>query len=364
MRVIIHLAKVLLATCLLAVSPLLLAQQIRVEGTVTDRQGAPVVGAGVVQKSVPTNGTVTNMDGQFSIRVPQGAILTVSSIGYQTQDVEAVPGMAIVLQDDTELLEEVVVVGYGLQRKANLTGAISSVGADDIQGRAITNLEQALQGKTPGVTLITTSAQPGSVPTIRIRGIASNGTSDPLYVVDGLLMDDISSIDPNSIESMEVLKDAASAAIYGAQAGNGVVLITTKKGAKGEGSVSYDFQYHISSLAVKPRLINSMEYIAETMEANPSFTDDNLLLVIDQGIWDGKSSTDWLDVAFGNGITKKHTVNLQGANDKGAFYISVMEGDRLKRLRAAVNGVAVNGVPYGTAVIRNVGAWAVRLTGR
>ena len=347
MRVIIHLAKVLLATCLLAVSPLLLAQQIRVEGTVTDRQGAPVVGAGVVQKSVPTNGTVTNMDGQFSIRVPQGAILTVSSIGYQTQDVEAVPGMAIVLQDDTELLEEVVVVGYGLQRKANLTGAISSVGADDIQGRAITNLEQALQGKTPGVTLITTSAQPGSVPTIRIRGIASNGTSDPLYVVDGLLMDDISSIDPNSIESMEVLKDAASAAIYGAQAGNGVVLITTKKGAKGEGSVSYDFQYHISSLAVKPRLINSMEYIAETMEANPSFTDDNLLLVIDQGIWDGKSSTDWLDVAFGNGITKKHTVNMQGANDKGAFYVSLgshdedgivrLSKDTYKRYSVALN---------------------------
>jgi outer membrane receptor protein involved in Fe transport len=181
---------------------------------VTDKDGAPVVGAGVVQKGVPTNGTVTNIDGHFSISVPHGAILTISSIGYVDHEVEAAPQVSVVLQDDAELLEEVVVVGYGVQRKANLTGAISSVTSEDIQGRAIANLEHALQGKTPGVTLITTSAQPGSVPTVRVRGIASNGTSDPLYVVDGLLMDDISSIDPNSIESMEVLKDGASAAIY------------------------------------------------------------------------------------------------------------------------------------------------------
>ena len=327
MRKIIYLAKILLATCLLTASPLLLAQQIRVAGTVTDKDGAPVVGAGVVQKGVPTNGTVTNIDGQFSISVPQGAILTFSSIGYKDQEAEAAPQMSIVLLDDAELLEEVVVVGYGVQRKANLTGAISSVTSEDIQGRAIANLEHALQGKTPGVTLITTSAQPGSVPTVRVRGIASNGTSDPLYVVDGLLMDDISSIDPNSIESMEVLKDAASAAIYGAQAGNGVVLITTKRGGKGEGTVSYDFQYHISSLAIKPQLLNSKESLQQSMESNPSFSDDNILLLIDQGIWDGESSTDWLDVAFGNGITKRHTVNLQGANDKGAFYISLAAHD-------------------------------------
>lgn len=327
MRKVIYLIRILLFACLLSASPLLLAQQIRVSGSVTDKDGAPVVGAGVVQKGVPSNGTVTNVDGKFSINVPQGAVLTVSSIGYKDTEVPAQPQMDIVLQDDNELLEEVVVVGYGVQRKANLTGAISSVTSEDIQGRAIANLENALQGKTPGVTLITTSAQPGSVPTVRVRGIASNGTSDPLYVVDGLLMEDISSIDPNSIESMEVLKDAASAAIYGAQAGNGVVLITTKRGGKGEGTVSYDFQYHISSLAIKPELINAQEYIKQSMESNPGFTDDNLLLLIDQGIWDGESSTDWLDVAFGNGVTKRHTVNLQGANDKGAFYLSLAAHD-------------------------------------
>ena len=319
--------RIALTAVLLCAGSTAFAQQIRVSGTVVDKGGVPVVGAGVIQKGVPTNGTITDIKGQFSISVPQGAVLTISSIGYKEAELTAAPQMNIVLEDDSELLEEVVVVGYGVQRKANLTGAISSVGAEDIQGRAIANLEQALQGKTPGVTLITTSAQPGSVPTIRVRGIASNGTSDPLYVVDGLLMDDISSIDPNSIESMEVLKDAASAAIYGAQAGNGVVLITTKRGGKGVGTVSYDFQYQISSLAIKPKLINASEYINETMEANPAFTDDNLLLLIDQGIWDGKSSTDWINVGFGNGFTRKHTLNFQGANDRGSFYISLASHD-------------------------------------
>ena len=347
MKKTIHLIKILLAAALLAIGPMAFAQQIRVSGTVTDKAGVPVIGAGVVQSGAPANGTVTNAEGHFSISVPQGASLTFSSIGYKDAVLPAAPQMNVVLEDDNELLEEVVVVGYGVQRKANLTGAISSVGSEEIQGRAIANLEQALQGKTPGVTLITTSAQPGAVPTIRIRGIASNGTSDPLYVVDGLLMDDISSIDPNSIESMEVLKDAASAAIYGAQAGNGVVLITTKRGAKGEGAVSYDFQYHISSLAVKPKVINALEYIKQNQESNPSFTDDNLLLLIDQGVWDGQTSTDWLDVAFGKGATKKHTVNVQGANDRGSFYISLgahdedgvvrLSRDTYKRYSVALN---------------------------
>ena len=228
------------------------AQIITVKGIVKDSAGQAIIGAAVVEKSAPSNGAITDLDGNFELQVPQGAILNVSSLGYLSKDIAAQKTMTIILEEDTQVLEEVVVVGYGVQRKSDLTGAISSVKAEDIQGRSISHVEQALQGKTPGVTLITTSAQPGAVPTVRVRGIASNGTSDPLYVVDGLLMDDISSIDPNTIESMEVLKDAASAAIYGAQAGNGVILITTKKGSKGEGVVTYDFQYIITSLAVKP----------------------------------------------------------------------------------------------------------------
>ena len=347
MKKTIQLIRILLAAALLAAGPLAFAQQIRVSGTVADKNGSPIIGAGVVQKGAPSNGTVTDIDGKFALSVPQGAVLVVSSIGYKAQELPAQAQMSIVLQDDAELLEEVVVVGYGVQRKSDLTGAISTVSSEDIQGRSIAHVEQALQGKTPGVTLITTSAQPGAVPTIRVRGIASNGTSDPLYVVDGLLMDDISSIDPNSIESLEVLKDAASAAIYGAQAGNGVILITTKKGSKGEGSVTYDFQYNITTLARKPQMLNSKEYIQQVMDANPTFTDDDVLRLINQGTWDGESSTDWIDVAFTKGITKRHTVSAQGGNDRGTYFLSlgsydedgivVLNKDTYKRYTASLN---------------------------
>ena len=323
------------------------AQQMQVQGVVQDKDGVPVVGAGVFQRGAQSNGTVTDLDGRFFLTVPKSATVVASSIGYKDAELPAAPQMTIILQEDTELLEEVVVVGYGVQKKVNLTGAISSVGAEDIQGRSISHVEQALQGKTPGVTLITTSAQPGAVPTVRVRGIASNGTSDPLYVVDGLLMEDISSIDPNSIESMEVLKDAASAAIYGAQAGNGVILITTKKGSKGEGTITYDFQYNITSLAIKPKLLDSQEFIKQEMEADPLFTDDDVLRLIDLGTWDGKSSTDWLDVTFGKGVIKRHTLSMQGANDKGSYYLSLgsydedgtvkLSKDTYKRITASLN---------------------------
>lgn len=315
--------KSILAACMLCIATAVGAQNIRVMGAVTDKDGLPIIGAAVIQKDFPKNGVITDTSGMFTMDAPEGAILEISCIGYNTKNLPASRGMHVVLEEDTQLLDEVVVVGYGTQRKASLTGAISSVKSDDIQGRAIANLEQALQGKTPGVTLITTSAQPGAVPTVRVRGIASNGTSDPLYVVDGLLMEDISSIDPNSIESMEVLKDAASAAIYGAQAGNGVVLITTRKGSKGEGNISYDFQLQLNSLAIKPQLLNSKENIQQTMESNPMFTDDDVLRLISEGQWDGQSSTDWLDVAFGTGITHRHTLSAQGGNDRGSYFLSL-----------------------------------------
>ncbi len=342
-----QLLRILLPVVLLLSWGLASAQQVRISGSVTDKGGVPVVGAGVFQKGAQSNGTVTDLDGRFSLSVPVGSMVVVSSIGYKDAELPASEQMSIVLEEDSQLLDEVVVVGYGVQRKVNLTGAISSVGSEDIQGRSISYVEQALQGKTPGVTLITTSAQPGAVPTVRVRGIASNGTSDPLYVVDGLLMEDISSIDPNSIESMEVLKDAASAAIYGAQAGNGVILITTKKGSKGDGSITYDFQYNISSLAVKPRLLNSQEYLQQMMEADPTFTEDDMLRLIDLGTWDGHSFTDWLDVTFGRGITKRHTLSAQGGNERGSYFLSLgsydedgivkLDRDTYKRYTVSVN---------------------------
>ena len=385
--------KSIIAACLMCIATAVGAQNIRITGAVTDKDGYPVIGAAVIQKDSPKNGVITDTNGAFTMEAPEGAILEISCIGYNTREMPASRGMHIVLEDDNELLDEVVVVGYGTQRKVSLTGAISSVGSDDIQGRSISNLEQALQGKTPGVTLITTSAQPGSVPTVRVRGIASNGTSDPLYVVDGLLMEDISSIDPNSIESMEVLKDAASAAIYGAQAGNGVVLITTKKGKKGEGNISYDFQLQINSLGVKPQLLNSKEFIQQSMESNPVFTDDDVLRMISEGKWDGQSSTNWLDVTFGTGIAQRHTLSAQGANDRGSYYLTLgaydedgivkLNKDKYTRYTATLNAdyqikdwlkvgttldfanysvsPLVDGVPLGGSGIRSPNLFAIAM---
>lgn len=304
--------------------PFMLAQSpMMISGRITDDLGEPMIGVSVLEKGT-SNGVITNMEGNYSLKVKQGAVIVYSYIGYVTQELKAVSErMNITMKEDTRTLDEVVVVGYGVQKKSDLTGAISSVKAEDIQNRSITRVEEALQGKTAGVQLISTTSQPGASPTIRVRGFSSNGTSDPLYVVDGLIVSDLSAVDPNNIKSMEVLKDAASAAIYGAQAGNGVVLITTKSGSKGTSSISYDFQYSISSLAQRPKLINSQEALLQKKEQDPTFTDDNIQELITSGTWDGVSTTDWYDVAFNASPSSHHTVNFQGANDKGSFFLSL-----------------------------------------
>ena len=215
------------------------------KGSVIDENGEPVIGATVVDKANNANATITDFDGNFVIKVSAGQTIVVSYIGYETQELAAKDGMTIKLQPDNKVLDEVVVVGYGIQKKSSVT---------DIENRTISNAQQALQGKTSGVQVISTSAAPGSSPTVRVRGYSSNVSSEPLYVVDGVRTSDISGLDPNVIASMEILKDAASAAIYGAEAGNGVVLITTKKGKAGMGKISYDFQWTDETLAkVDPR---------------------------------------------------------------------------------------------------------------
>jgi TonB-linked SusC/RagA family outer membrane protein len=294
-----------------------------VRGTVVDDKGQAIIGASV---TIPGSkrGCITDINGNFSIKVDRGETLLITYIGYQ--DVKVTVGqknsITVTLKEATKYLNEVVVVGYGIQKKSDITGAISSVKTADIEHRTITHVEEALEGKTAGVQLLSVSAQPGSSPSIRIRGFSSNGTSDPLYVVDGLIVSNLSAIDPNNIQSMEVLKDAASAAIYGAQAGNGVVLITTKSGSKGSSSITYEYQNAWSSLAKRPKLLNSEEALGERMEQDATFTQENVQQLIDEGVWDGKFSTNWYDVAFTTSPMYKHTVNMQGANDRGSFFLS------------------------------------------
>lgn len=294
----------------------LAAQQVTVSGVVVDDQNEPLIAAGVVQKGT-TNGTVTDVDGSFSITVPAGSVIEFSSVGYTTQEYVAAKTekVVITLPTDTQMIEETVVVGYGVQRKVDVTGAISQVKSEDIQNRTIVSAESALAGKTAGVQTFSASAKPGATPSIRIRGISSNGSSDPLYVVDGRVTSTISSIDPNDIESMEVLKDAASAAIYGAQAGNGVILITTRKG-KGDGKISYSYQLTSQSLGKIPAVMNAVEFAQYYLEKG-TYTLGEIY-----NMWDLKTNTDWLAYSFEPSLMHHHNLTFSAGDDRRSLFIS------------------------------------------
>ena len=320
-----------------------IAQELmKVTGLVVDQNAEPLIGVTVRVKDDAKSGTVTGLDGDFSIMVQKGKTLVFSYLGYQTKEVAAITSkLKINMKEDNKMLDDVVVVGYGVQKKSSVTGAISQVKKEDIENRTITNAKAALQGKTAGVQVISSSSAPGSSPTIRIRGYSSNVSSDPLYVVDGVRLGDISGLDPNDIASMEVLKDAASAAIYGAEAGNGVVLITTKKGTVGSGRITYDFQYTTESLAKVPKLMNAEEYI-QYMKEGKTFTEDYLFKN-----WDGKTNTSWVDAIYGKGHTQKHNIGFNGGNQNGNYYLSLTyldnngmvkgDNDVYRRMTATIN---------------------------
>ena len=319
---------------------LVVVRPLRVTGQVIDNLGMPMIGVSILEKGT-SNGVVTDIDGNYSLNATEGGTLVFSYVGYVTQEHPVKAGtLNITMTEDTETLEELVVVGYGVQKKSSVTGAISQVKAEDMENRTVTTAAAALQGKTAGVQLVSTSSAPGSAPVVRIRGYSSNAGSDPLYVVDGVRLEDISGIDPNDIESMEVLKDAASAAIYGAEAGNGVVLVTTKKGKAGQGKITYDFQITSQSIAHMPKLLNAQEYINYMTEGNILNYDDIM------ATWDG-TDTDWLDVAFENSLMQKHNVAFTGGSDKGNYYLSLTyldnngivagDADHYSRMTATIN---------------------------
>ena len=314
---------------------------ITVSGTVVDETGLPMIGVGVLQQGA-TNGVATDIDGKYTITVPKGANLEFSFISYTTQVIAAnVATIDVALVPEANFLEETVVIGYGVQRKSDVTGAISSVKAADLENRSVTDVQNSLQGKTAGVMLISTSGAPGSESSMRIRGYSSNSSSDPLYVVDGLRMRSIAQLDPNDIESMEVLKDAASAAIYGAQAGNGVVLITTKKASQGRRIIRYDMQLSIQDIVHVPQALNAKDYLTWVREGN-LVSEDRI-----SQYYDGVTDTNWADVTFEHGIMQRHNLSFQGANNNGSLYASVSylsndgpvisDQDSFQRLTATVN---------------------------
>ena len=315
-----------------------------VKGTVNDKTGEPIIGASVRVDGTKT-GAVTDLNGNFSVNASKDASLTISYVGYITQTVKVGgrQNIAIVLDEDNTTLNDVVVIGYGVQKKSDLTGAVASVNADDIKNLSATNAAAALQGKAAGVQILNTSGAPGTESKIRVRGYSSNAENiGPLLIVDGLKVDNISYLDPSMIESMEILKDAASAAIYGAEAGNGVVLITTKKGKQGHSSIQYNFKMTNQSLGKKAELFEGDEYV-EYQRAIGNINDD---LLKANGYKPGMNYN-WFDAVFEPSWATQHSISFQGGNDRGSYFTSlnylnndgIVVGDKdvYKRLSAQIN---------------------------
>ena len=301
------------------------AQNRTISGKIVDAGGEPVFGAAVMMVGNNRIATTTDVDGAFSLSVPAGASLTVESLGYvsQTFAVGDKTNFEIVLVEDTEMIEETVVVGYGVQKKSDLTGSVASVREAELANRSTSDAAAALQGKAAGVQIFNDSGAPGEGSSIRVRGISSNSGSGlgPLLIVDGLKVDNINYLDPSMIESMEVLKDAASAAIYGAQAGNGVVLITTKNGAKSkDGSIFYNYKLTLSQLGHHAQVMNAAQYIDWQQQAGQQPDTETMIAT---GVWDGVTDTNWADVLYGTGVTHSHTIGAQGGNDRGSYFLSL-----------------------------------------
>lgn len=322
-----RMALAVLLACLLCTG-VAQAQTRTISGNVNDAaSGEALPGVTILEKGTH-NGTVTDMNGHFSIEVSGAdAVLVASFVGYKATEF-AVGDRAqvdIILQTDVLTLDEIVVVGYGQQKKSVVTGAIARVDASDLKASKDLRVEQALQGKAAGVIIMNNSGQPGDNLTIRIRGTGTNGDPDPLFIVDGLPMEKegLNYLNPADIESMEVLKDAASAAIYGTRGANGVVIITTKKGKKGERfTISYDGYYGVQNLWRKPNLLNGQQYLSMINEAGendgtgPYFSD----AMMDTLQW----NTDWVDqMLYKNAPKSSHTISLAGGGEKATFASSL-----------------------------------------
>lgn len=339
--------------CAIALTFNAYAQSLTVTGVVmAEGEPDPVIGANVMVKGT-TNGTITDFDGNFILNANAGDVLVVSYMGYKPQEVKATAApMRITLQPDNVMLDEVVAIGYGTMKKSDLTGAVTSVSADDLLKAPVSGLDQALQGRAAGVTVTTNSGQPGQAATIRIRGIGSAmGGNDPLYVVDGVITSDISFLSPNDIQSMEILKDASATAIYGSRGANGVILVTTKSGGSGKANISFDAYWGIQNRWKKLDLLGTEDMVMTKLRID----------AMKNGCWQiadylhdgfnawmgaynlGKSpyfpvlksasnpdgydysvnNTDWQDEVFKpNAFMHNYNLSIDGGNDNGHYAFS------------------------------------------
>ena len=342
-----NLSRLLMSSALCAVCTMANAQQVNVSGVIKDATGETVIGASVMVKGTKT-GTVTDFDGRFHVECTPGATLVISYIGYQTQEVKAADGMNVVLQEAANDLNEVVVTGYTTQRKADLTGAISVVSVDDIAKQNENNPIKALQGRVPGMN-ISADGSPSGTATVRIRGIGTLNNNDPLYIVDGIpTKAGMHELNGNDIESIQVLKDAASASIYGSRAANGVIIITTKKGKEGKIKVDFDGSIAVSTYAHKMKVLNAKEYgqvmwqayVNDGMDPNtnglgyrydwgynaqgtPVLNGISMKKYLDDAGTTPAGDTDWFDETTRTGVIQQYNVSVSNGSDKGSSFFSL-----------------------------------------
>ena len=339
----------LMSICLLLVSTVSFAQVEEASGNVTDNSGEPVIGATVTVVGGQGNaGTVTDIDGNFTVQVQSGSKLSISFMGYKTQVVKAAKGLRIILEEDAKLLNEVVVTGYTTQRKADLTGAISVVSVDEIAKQNENNPIKALQGRVPGMN-ITADGSPSGTATVRIRGIGTLNNNDPLYIVDGVpTKAGMHELNGNDIESIQVLKDAASASIYGSRAANGVIIITTKKGKEGKVKVDFDGSISVSSYVNRMKVLNAKEfgqvmwraYMNDGMDpntnglgynydwsyneqGNPVLNGISMKKYLDDAGTTPAADTDWFDEVTRKGVVQQYNVSVSKGSDKGSSFFSL-----------------------------------------
>ncbi|WP_221412293.1 SusC/RagA family TonB-linked outer membrane protein [Dysgonomonas sp. 511] len=296
----------------------------KIEGSVIDTYNEAVIGASVTEKGT-TNGTITDIDGSFTLNVSPKAILVISYVGSESQEVPVSEkkNLQITLIEKNRELDEVVVVGYGTQKKVNLTGAVSSVDMKELESKPVLNVVEALQGTTPGLTIQQSNSQPGSRPSINIRGVNTLNNNDPMVIIDGI-QGDIQNVNMADIENISVLKDAASAAIYGSRASNGVILITTKKGAKGTTRVSYDYTYAIQTPTFMPDIVDSWVYAELRNEA--LVNSGRPIQFSSEQIKDFRlngPNSNWMKEIYKSRAPQQtHNLSITGGNDKTTYLVS------------------------------------------
>ena len=340
------LKKLFLSFVLLSVSMLMYAQT-EIKGTVVDTKGETIIGATVMEKGT-SNGTITDFDGNFTIKVKEGAILVFTYIGYQTAELPAQQDMKVTMKDDAEVLQEVVVTGYTTQRKADLTGAISTVSVDEMAKQNENNPMKALQGRVPGMN-ISADGNPSGAATVRIRGVGTLNDNDPLYIIDGVpTKAGMHELNGNDIESIQVLKDAASASIYGSRAANGVIIITTKKGKDGKVKVNFDGSIAASFYKNKIETMNASEWGRAYWQAsvndglnpsnnnlgynydwsydakgNPVLNGMTMNMYLDENASVRAGDTDWFKEITRTGIVQQYNLSVSNGSEKGSSFFSI-----------------------------------------